>query len=110
VSDEEYRTALAQVEDADDAAAASVAEREVAEANAENADDFGEPGPAGAGGEGAVTVGASVPGEARPSAAEARESLRPIEQYAVRVCVALLSLLCCLGCCALSNAHSMWRM
>lgn len=89
VSDEEYRTALAQVEDADDAAAASVAEREVAEANAENADDFGEPGPGGAGGEGTVTVGASAPGEARPSGAEARAALRPIEQYAVRVRVAV---------------------
>lgn len=80
----EVLKAMAQAEDADDAAAASVAEREAAEANTLNADDF-EEGGGGGGSGGGVAAGVSQPGAAKPTAEEARAALRPIERYAVRV-------------------------
>jgi hypothetical protein len=87
VSEEEYKDAIAQVEDADDAAAAAYAEKEAAEANEMNAEDFEERGAgAGAGAGAGGAGGGGGTGTAGPSSVEvARGVLRPIETYAVRV-------------------------
>lgn len=99
ISDEDYKKAIAQAEDAADAAAAAEAEAEVAEENAADFDEnaaeggggkgVGEGGGSGEGGAGgaAGTGKASESGPAvlKATAVEAQTMLRPIEKYAVRV-------------------------
>lgn len=97
ISDEDYKTAIAQAEDAADAAAAAEAEKEVADENAadfdenaENADGGVAADAAGGAAAGAATGGGGKAAEGGPSvlkatAAEAQSMLRPIEKYAVRV-------------------------